>query len=105
MEVFLMNDYDYNGYTITETPEGYYQVGEYEFVSYDEACDWIDSMQDEDIEDDMEQPALHTYILYYISDDRAYETPVDAHTPQEAKQILWRDYDADANILDCYAID
>lgn len=98
-----MQEYDYKGYVITETQEGYYLVGDYEFVSYDEAADWIDD-QEELIE--VQPRKLHTYMFYYVDYDldRCVEEPVSAYSESEAELKLRRDYNVET-ILDCYVID
>ncbi len=103
-----MDEYIYRGYTITETSDGYYAIGDMEFPSYDEACDWVDAELESTLETEEDlgdSKKIHTYIIYYIADNRAYETPVEAPNIAEAKKVIWRDYDPDANILDWYAID
>lgn len=98
-----MNEYDYNGYTITETPDGYYRVGDYEFPTYDEALDWIDS---NDEVPDMDTKRRHTFVFYYVDYDldRCVEEPIVAYSEAEAELKLRREYNVET-ILDCYVID
>jgi len=56
-----MNEYEYGGYIITETPEGYFVIGAFEFPSYEEATDWVDQMN--------EPEPIHTYQIFYVTDD------------------------------------
>ena len=99
-----MAEYDYNGYTIVETPEGYYRVGDYEFTSYDEAADWIDEESAEP--ESEEQSTLHTYAFYYVDYDldRCIEELVSAYSQADAELKLRRDYNVET-ILDCYLVD
>ena len=55
---------EYKGYTITETEDGYWQVDQYEFPTYEEALDWIDSMEDTPR---FGAPKLHTYQVSYVT--------------------------------------
>ena len=94
-----MTSYDYKGYTISETSDGYYQVGEYEFPSFDEAMDWID----EDIQDDVEDISLyneepiqkHKYLIYFAEFglDQGSMMPVDAYSEAEAEDWLRKHFD------------
>ena len=94
-----MTSYDYKGYTISETSDGYYQVGEYEFSSFDEAMDWID----EDVQDDIEDvspynevlPQKHKYLIYFAEYglDQGSMMPVDAYSEAEAESWLRRHFD------------
>ena len=98
-----MNEYFYMGYNIVETEDGYYQVGDFEFPSYDEAIEWIDDV--------MAEPApvkskLHTYLFFYVdkATDQAFQATVKAQNLQEAKSLLRDAYDVymitDYDILD-----
>ena len=94
-----MTSYDYKGYTISETSDGYYQVGEYEFPSFDEAMDWID----EDIQDDTDDISLyneepiqkHKYLIYFAERglDQGSMIPVDAYSEDDAVAWLRRHFD------------
>lgn len=100
-----MTSYDYKGYTISETSDGYYQVGEYEFPSFDEAMDWID----EDIQETCEalppyderfsepERTMHKYLIYFAEYglDQGSMMPVDAYSEAEAESWLRRHFDVD----------
>lgn len=98
-----MEEYFYKGYTIVETEDGYYQVDQFEFPSYDEATEWIDDMEETPA---YTEPRLHTYLFFYVDKgtDQAFEAKVLAHDLTEAKRILRQNYDvytiADYDILD-----
>ena len=59
--------YEYNGYTIVETVDGVW-VGDMEFVSYDEAVEWIDSRTEESPSPEnsvQNSLSLHTYRVFF----------------------------------------
>ena len=110
-----MNEYDYRGYVIVETPEGYYEVeyrdSTYEFTSYDEAADWIDRLcnnaEVDDYEDVAAEPELRNYYISYvpIGASHAYDDFIQAYSREEAIQLL-KDREGDIDyVTDCYPID
>ena len=90
-----MNEYEYNGYVITENYDGYYVVGEYEFPSLDEAMDWIDDLNPVDDVQGISEPTLHTYHIFFVDDgtDRSFDAYEEAYSYEEAERKLRRDYD------------
>jgi len=98
-----MNEYFYKGYTIVETEDGYYQIDRFEFPSYDEATEWVDSMEETP---EYKAPKLHTYLFFYIDNatDQAFQAKVVAQDLQDAKCLLRDNYDVymitDYDILD-----
>ena len=104
-----MNEYDYNGYTITEVPEGYYAVNGIQFPSYDEACDWIDEVLHYPpfTTNPNPVPELHTYHISYVtkSYDRGYDEYITAYTPEAAEKYLRRLHRDIAYISDFYEVD
>ena len=93
-----MNEYEYNGYVITETDDGYFVIGDFEFPTCGEAIEWVDQMN--------EPAVMHSYQIFYVTkngyDD--YEV-VDAYTESEAKQKLRRKYPDIEYIPDCMRLD
>ena len=100
-----MNEYDYKGYTIIETSDGYYQIGDFEFPSLDDAMDWVDDMET-DTPAPAKEPKLHTYLFFYVdrATDAAFEAKVVAKDLSEAKKILRQNYDV-YSIADYYVLD
>ena len=100
-----MNEYEYRNYVIVETPDGYYQVGEYEFPSYEEACDLIDDLLDTS-EPDENSSMLKTFHIFYVTKSyrQGYDEFVEAYSEEEAIQKLKRKYKDIAYIADCYEI-
>lgn len=100
-----MEEYEYKGYIITETPDGYYQTENFEFTSLDDAMGWVDEMTSED-ENIINNPKPHTYLFFYIdrATDQAFEAKVIAEDLATAKKILRQNYDVymitDYDILD-----
>lgn len=94
-----MNEYDYNGYTITEV-DGYYYIDEYSFYSLDEAMDWIDSLEEDVV------PRLNTYHIYYVTTDYncGYDEFIKAYSEDEAIKKLYRMHKDIAYIADCYVV-
>lgn len=56
-----MNEYEYGGYVINETSDGYFVIGDFEFPSFEEATEWVDQMN--------EPEPIHTYQLSYVTRD------------------------------------
>jgi len=98
-----MEDYDYKGYRIYVTDDGYFQVGESEFISLEDAMDWIDSQEEPDT---LEESKVHKYIFFYVDrkTDRSFEVCIEAKSYKEAERILRRSYDV-YMITDYYKID
>lgn len=101
-----MEDFEYNGFIITETDDGYFQTEGVEFPSVEDAMDWIDSLlADAEITKSAPQK-LHTYQIFYVDNatDRAFETKIKARTWAEAQEILYEEYDVymvtDFTVLD-----
>lgn len=68
-----MDEYEYKGHIITETEDGYWQVGQYEFPSYDEALDWIDS---EEELPEVSDSRTFVYRVHYVDTD-GYPDQID----------------------------
>lgn len=101
-----MEDFEYNGFIITETDDGYFQTEGVEFLSVEDAMDWIDSLlADAEITKSAPQK-LHTYLIFYVDNatDQAFETKIKARTWAEAQEILYEEYDVymvtDFTVLD-----
>ena len=100
-----MEEYDYKGYVIEYTDDGYYKVdfgdSTYEFTSYDEAADWLDSYIDS------LTPELKTYHIFYIpyGADQGYDEFVKAYSKSEAKAKLRRMYPDIERILNADEVD
>ena len=101
-----MASYDYNGYVIFEDSDGYYIVDDVEFTSFDEACDWIDEMNEEDAVEDI-TPVMHTYHIYYASRSTmsGYEEFIEAPDEESAIAKLYQMYPDVMYISDCWQID
>ena len=98
-----MESIDYRGYEIVITPEDYYDVGDIEFSSLDEAMDWID----EDIQETCEalppyderfsepERTMHKYLIYFAEYglDQGSMMPVDAYSEAEATDWLRKHFD------------
>jgi len=59
--------YEYNGYTIVETDDGIF-VGNMEFISYEDAEEWIDSQvnsTDDSASSTFDYAELHTYRVFF----------------------------------------
>lgn len=87
-----MEDYDYKGYRIYVTDEGYFQIGDSEFPTLEEAMDWVDSQEESDI---LDEPKVHKYIFFYVDrkTDRSFEVCIEAESYKEAERRLRREYD------------
>lgn len=96
-----MEDYDYGGYRIYVTLDGYFQVKNYEFPTLEEAMDWIDAQDDA-----MPEEKSNKYIIFYIdrSTDKAFQVCIEAKSYKEAERILRKNYDV-YMIADYYKID
>lgn len=96
-----MSETMYDGYIIIENDDGYYQIGNVEFPTYDEALEWVDS-EKQDFEPSTK---LHTYIFYYIDNytDSCYSEEVIARSRYEAEILLRRNNDV-YHIVDCYRV-
>ena len=97
-----MEEFDYKGYTIEQTTDGYFVIGQYAFYSLDEAMDWID-------EQDEVMPTAkknHKYLFFYVDNatDRSFEVMISAPTYQEAKNKLLLEYDV-YHIADWYRVE
>ena len=99
-----MESIDYRGHEIFITPEDYYDVGDIEFSSLDEAMDWID--EQEDYVPEPKSPKMHKYIFFYVdrATDRSFEEVIEAHNPKEAEKKLRQECDV-YHIADWYKID
>lgn len=97
-----MEEFDYKGYLIEQTSNGYFAVNHYVFISLDEAMNWIDE-QNEFIE---EEPKLHKYLFFYVdrATDRSFEEYIEAKNYHEAERKLRRQCDV-YHIADCYMIE
>ena len=99
-----MDDYDYRGYSISETPDGTYIIDDFEFPTFCEAIEWVDDMVKESTEP--QKPKLHNYLFFYIDNatDQSFEAKVLAYNLEEAKKLLRQNYDVysivDYDILD-----
>ena len=95
------NDFDYNGYTITED-HGYYYIGDYAFYSLDEAMDWVDEQNLPDPEIPVEE---HQYRFFYVdrATDRSFNVVISAPDYKTAKKKLLNDYDV-YTIADWYRL-
>lgn len=83
-----MEEYEYRGYTISQTRDGYFEITvgntTYEFPSYDEAADWVD----QEIADPTPKYSakLHTYHIFYVTDSyyQGYDAYVQAYNIGDA---------------------
>ena len=79
----------YRGYLIELNDNGYYEIcfnnEIVEFVSYEEALDWIDSQ--------LEEPKMHTYHVFYATKDRGYDEFIQAYSSKEAEAKVWNMHD------------
>ena len=75
-----MNEYEYGGYIIKETPEGYF-IGDFEFPSFEEATEWVDMMN--------EPEPMHAYLLFYVTvDGYSDRENIRAHSKADALNKL-----------------
>lgn len=89
-----MEEYDYRGYIISQTPTGYFEIivddTTYEFTSYDEAADWVD----QEIADPTPKYSakLHIYHIFYVTSDyhRGYDSYIIAYSEADAIEQLQR---------------
>ena len=100
-------EYNYRGYIITESDEGYYEISGYEFESYDDACDYIDELLDAHRPNNNVVPELHLYHIFYVprSMNRAYDEHIQAYSEQDAVAYLKRMHKDIAYIADIYELD
>lgn len=100
-------EYDYRGYTITETPEGYFEINGYEFESYDDACDYVDDLLDAHRPNQNVVPELHLYHIFYVpkSLNCGYDEYIHAYSPDEARAKLKAMHKDIAYIADMYELD
>ena len=98
-----MEEYEYNGAIIYETPDGTYLIDDVEFPSLDEASDWWDEQNDVYESD---PPKTHKYVIFYIdyATDMSFEVCIEAPSYREAEKILRREYDVYA-VTDWYVIE
>ena len=91
-----MSETAYKDYIIKENDEGYFQIGNMEFPTFDEALDWVDSeFEETDYPIIESKPRLRTYRFFYVDDetDRCFSEDVDAYNFQEAERLLRSNYD------------
>lgn len=100
-----MEGFDYKGYIITISDSGNFQVDDLEFPTFDEAMDWIDSMEDSPATP-ITHNQLHTYLFFFVDNatDRSERAYIKAKNYNDAVDILYADYDvyqiADSMVLD-----
>lgn len=63
----MLDSYEYRGYKIEENPYGIF-IGDMEFISYEEATEWVDSQLEET---PMAPVQLQTYRVFFVA-PRAY---------------------------------
>ena len=101
--------YEYCGYIITETEDGYFAVDDCEFPTYDDACDYIDSLLGYPTVYDGSSlvPELHLYHIFYVtkSMDRGYDDYISAYSEDDAIVELKRKHRDIAYIADIYVVD
>lgn len=104
-----MNTYDYRGYIITEDENGYFLLEDpslgtaYEFISYDDVCDWIDELLDSNsIREDL--PQNHLYFISYVTStyNKSYNEYIYAPSKEDAIAELKRTHNDIAYISDIY---
>lgn len=111
-----MNTYDYRGYTINENENGYFWIEDaytgsvYEFITYDEACDWVDETlnnDEEDYESEVAQPQLRTYHIFYVPEgaNHGYDGYIEAYNPTEAIELFTQQEGDIEYITDIYEED
>ena len=103
-----MEEYDYRGYPIGYNADGNYEIDfddcVMEFVTYEEATEWIDAYLKEHPKP---KPKLHVYRIFYATKDydRGYDEFIKAYSEDEAIKILkYRNPDL-AYISDLYEVD
>ena len=98
-----MEEYDYRGYSIEYNPEGNYEIDiddcVFEFISYEEATEWVDNYLEE------YRPNIHTYHIYYATKDRGYDEFIKAYTSSEAENKLRQMYKDLLYITDIYEVE
>lgn len=101
-----MEEYNYRGYPIGYNTAGNYEIDfddcVMEFVSYDEATEWIDSYLEKH-----PKPVLHTYHIFYVTEDyiQGYDDYITAYNENDAiAQLKQLNPDLEY-ITDCYQID
>lgn len=94
-----MNEYDYKGYIITENSDGYFEISGQEFVSLDEAMDWIDDQASAE-----ESADLHIFYVSYLIDNgnRHYDEYIWAYDNQDAIRRVKSENPDLTRILQCY---
>ncbi len=87
-----MGEYYYKGYLIQEDANGYFYIDDVEFPSMAEAMDWIDETETRPVKS---QPVMHTYLFFYVdkATDLSFQAKIVAKNYQEAKKLLYEDYD------------
>lgn len=100
-----MEGFEYKGYIITLSDGGNFQVDDLEFPTFDEAMDWIDSLEDSPATP-LAHNQLHTYLFFFVDNatDRSEQACIKAKNYNDAVDILYANYDvyhiADYDVLD-----
>lgn len=93
-----MNEYEYGGYIINETSDGYFVIGDFEFPSYEEATAWIDQMN--------EPEPMHTFLLFYVTADGYSDREnISAHSRADALNKLLAMYSDIDYVTDVIQLD
>lgn len=100
-----MEEYDYRGYPIGYNADGNYEIDfddcVMEFVTYEEATEWIDAYLEEHPKP---KPKRHAYNIFFVikNHDHGFNEIVHAYTEDAAIAMLKRMYPDIAYITDCY---
>lgn len=96
-----MENYYYKGYLIEKNFNGYFQIDNMEFVSLDEATEWIDEMS----ATESSVSNMHTYFVTYVDfDDFSDSEYVNAISEQEARRYIRKKYPR-AQVTECFRVD